>query len=406
MQGAEFPPKGEQYCGDAVIPRDGTAVHTTEGKKMDVEEIIGFDALFDSMIKCLKGVTWKDTPALFMHYWAREIRKLEKELHDGTYRERKGRYFTITEPTVRVIKSVAFRDRIYQRSLNDVAIYPAVTKSFIYDNHACQKGKGTRKARERMECFLHRFYRHHGADGYVLKCDIKGYYPNMRHDVAKEVLRKYLDAEVFKMAADILDNFPGEVGFNPGSQIVQIVGLAALNGMDHYIKEQLGIKYYQRTTDDFILICESKEKLEHCLECIKKILAAMHMELNPKKTKILKLKDGFKYLGFYYFLTDSGKVFISIDPKKVKHERRKLRRMAALVKKGEKSKEKVDEHYESWKVHASYGNSYKLIKRMDEFYESLWKEDDNADQETKRNSKGNPGAGTDGGEDGAAGSSS
>ena len=341
---------------------------------MDVEEIIGFEALYESMTKCVKNVLWKDSVAYFYHNWATEILKLERELHNGTYKERKAKFFTITEPKVREIMSIAFRDRVYQRSLNDVAIYPAVTKTFIYDNHACQKGKGTHKARERMECFLHRFYRHHGANGYVLKCDVKGYYPNMRHDVAKSVLRKYLDDDVYQMATEILDNFPGEVGFNPGSQIIQIVGIAALNEMDHFIKERLGIKYYQRTMDDFILISESKEKLEYCLECIREILAKMDMQLNQDKTKIYTLKEGFKYLGFYYRLTDTGKVVITMDPKKVKHERKKLRRMVGLVKKGKKTKERVDEHFESWKVHASYGNAYKMLQNMNEFYKNLWEE--------------------------------
>ena len=326
---------------------------------MDVEEIIGFEALYESMTKCVKNVLWKDSVAYFYHNWATEILKLERELNNGTYKERKAKFFTITEPKVREIMSIAFRDRVYQRSLNDVAIYPAVAKTFIYDNHACQKGKGTQKARKRMECFLHRFYRHHGSDGYVLKCDIKGYYPNMRHGVAKSVLRKYLDDDVYRMAAEILDNFPGEVGFNPGSQIIQIVGIAALNEMDHFIKERLGIKYYQRTMDDFILISESKEKLEYCLECIREILAKMDMQLNQDKTKIYTLKEGFKYLGFYYRLTDTGKVIITMDPKKVKHERKKLRRMVGLVKKGKKTRKRVDEHFEN------------------EFYKNLWEECEN-----------------------------
>ena len=343
---------------------------------MDIEEIIGFDALYNSMNKCVKGVLWKDGTAAFYHNWIREILRLEKQLKTGTYRERPAKFFTITEPKTREIMSIVFRDRVYQRSLNDVAIYPATTRSFIYDNHACQKGKGTDKARNRLKCHLQRYYRKHGADGYVLQCDVKGYYPNMRHDVAKRVLRKYLDDTSYKMAADILDNFPGEVGFNPGSQIVQIVGITALNEMDHYIKEVLRIAYYIRYMDDFILISESREELENALECIKEILAEMKMELNETKTRIYRLKDGIPFLGFIFRLTSTGKVVVNIKPEKVKHEKLKLRRMAALVHKGEKSREKVDEHFESWKKSASYGNNYKMLRRMDAFYQGLWREQD------------------------------
>ena len=375
-QGAECLPKGEQCCGDAVSPTDGTATHATGEDEMDIEEIISFEALYNSMNKCVKGVLWKDGVASFYHNWIRELLRLEKELHTGTYRERKPIFFTLTEPKVREIMSIAFRDRIFQRSLNDVAIYPATTRTFIYDNFACQQGKGTEKAKERLKEFLRRFYRKHGTEGYVLQCDIKGYYPNMRHDVAKEILRKYLDDEVYQLAAEILDNFPGEVGFNPGSQIIQIVGITALNEMDHFIKERLRIKYYIRYMDDFLLISNDKKQLEHSLECIKEILANMDMELNLKKTSIYPITKGIKFLGFYFKLKDTGKVVVSIDPKKVKHERRKLRRMANLVKKGLKSREKVDEHFESWKVHASYGDSYKMIQNMNSFYDSLWRDND------------------------------
>ena len=372
---------------------------------MDIEEIIGFDALYNSMNKCVKGVLWKDGTAAFYHNWIREILRLEKQLKTGTYRERPAKFFTITEPKTREIMSIAFRDRVYQRSLNDVAIYPATTRTFIYDNHACQKGKGTDKARNRLKCHLQRYYRKHGADGYVLQCDIKGYYPNMRHDVAKRVLRKYLDDGPYQMAADILDNFPDDVGFNPGSQIVQIVGITALNDMDHYIKEVLRIAFYIRYMDDFILISDSLEELEKALECIKSILKDMEMELNETKTRIYKLSEGIPFLGFIFRLTDTGKVVVNIKPEKVKHERRKLRRMVELVRKGEKAREKVDEHFESWKRSASYGDNFNMLQRMDTYYRSLWEAYDNEIQKTDLDHRGGKETGEQCGEDRAAGGS-
>jgi hypothetical protein len=148
--------------------------------------------------------------------------------------------------------------------------------------------------------------------------------------------------------------------------------------------------------DDFILICESREHLEYCLECIQNILAGMHMELSPTKTKIYTLKEGFKFLGFNFRLTDTGKVVITIDPKKVKNEKRKLVRMAGLVRKGRKTREQVDEHFESWKVDASYGDSYTLIDHMNEFYKNLWEDEDDVIQEIKDNGSGSPREGTDG----------
>ena len=211
----------------------------------------------------------------------------------------------------------------------------------------------------------------------------------MTHDVAKATLRKYLPDESYQMAARILDNFPGEVGFNPGSQIVQIVGITALNDLDHYIKERLLMENYERYMDDSVMIHHEREKLETCLEAIEGKLAEKDMKLNKKKTKIYSLRKGILFLGFWFYLTDTGKVMVHIDPRKVKHERRKLRRMVGLAKKGEKTREQIDEHFDSWMRHASYGDSYNFQKNMREFYRSLWEDNDNDGiQETQRNGRG------------------
>lgn len=153
-----------------------------------MEDIIGFESLAKSSQKCAANTSWKDSVAHFKLNWIRECRKLERELNNGTYRERKRRCFTVTSPKRREIVSMAYRDRVYQRSLNDVALYPIVSKSLIYDNHACQNGKGTLKAKERFRCMLQRHYRKHKLTGYVLRCDIKGYYPNMSHQKARDWL--------------------------------------------------------------------------------------------------------------------------------------------------------------------------------------------------------------------------
>ena len=393
MQGAESPATTVVNNRTAMRSACGLVPLSTprqrRGDGIDTEEIIGYEALYNSMMKCKKGVMWKDSTAFFVHNWMREIGKLERQLHDDTYQERPPKFFKVMEPKEREIMSIAFRDRVYQRSLNDVEIYPRCIRSFIYDNHACQTGKGPDLARKRLKCFLQRYYRKHGADGWVLQCDIKGYYPNMTHDVAKATLRKYLPDESYQMAARILDNFPGEVGFNPGSQIVQIVGITALNDLDHYIKERLLMEIYERYMDDSVMIHHEREKLETCLEVIEGKLAEKDMKLNKKKTRIYSLRKGILFLGFWFYLTDTGKVMVHIDPKKVKHERRKLRRMAGLVKKGEKTREQVDEHFDSWMRHASYGDSYNFQKNMREFYRSLWEDNDNDRiQETQRNDRG------------------
>lgn len=341
---------------------------------MKIEEVISFEALYESMHKCKKNVLWKDSTASFYLNGIEQTLRLEKELKNNTYKARPPKKFEITHPKRREAVSIAFRDRVYQRSLNDNILYPTMTKSFIYANMACQKGKGTDKARDLLDKILKQYYRKFGLEGNALQCDIKGYYLNMQHWVVEGNFEKRLQEDACERAIGILKGqYEGTKGYNPGSQMVQIAGISVLDGMDHFIKERLHVKYYVRYMDDFILIGNTKEEMQHCKEEIEKYLKNIEFELNSKKTKIYEIKEGIKFLGFTHRLTNTGKVVRIIDPQNVKQERKKLRRMVGLVRKGRIKKEKVDKCFGSWKAHASKGNSTKLIRRMDEYYKELWK---------------------------------
>ena len=341
----------------------------------DFETVAGFEALSHSTLKCIKGVLWKDTPAEYFLNNIEENLRLERQLQNGSYKQRKPRKFKVYYPKERDIVSIHFRDRVFQRSLNDNILYPKISRSFIYDNMACQQGKGPDKARERLKCFLQRYYRKYGAEGYILKCDIKGYYPNMSHTVVKDCFHKVLDGWTYEQAVCILDKqYDQEIGYNPGSQMIQIAGIGILNAVDHYIKEELGIKFYIRYMDDFILIHHDREYLLECQAKLALMLRQLECKFNVQKTGIIPLSDGITFLGFDYKLTKTGKVVMTLNSDNIRHERRKLKKLVHLAKKGERTKAKVDQCYESWKNHASKGNTYQLLKRMDKYYEELWKE--------------------------------
>ena len=124
--------------------------------------------------------------------------------------------------------------------------------------------------------------------------------------------------------------------------------------------------------DDFILLHPDKEYLEQCLAEIRVLLERQKMQLNDSKTKINKIARPIYHLGFMYRLTKTGKVVVFVDPKKIKHERKKILRMVALVKKGKLTKRDVDRHFKAYKASARYGSSHNLIYRLNRWYESLW----------------------------------
>lgn len=338
-----------------------------------LDAVIGFDPLYESMQKCRKGVIWKDSVASYSLNGIERTMKLSEQLHDGTYKAKPPVHFQITSPKPREIASITFRDRVFQRSLNDNAVYPTMSKSFIYDNFACQKGKGTDAARNRLKEFLQNYYRKHGHDGYVAQFDIHGYYPNMSHEVTENLFKEALTDDICNLVLRILrEQYGGDKGYNPGSQLIQIAGISILDKFDHFVKEQLHAKFYIRYMDDFMIISHDYAYLEQCMIAVEQYLNNLSFELNPKKTRIYPLKEGIEFLGFYYKLTETGKVIKTVRTENVKRERKKLRRLVAKSQRGGLPREKVDESYAAWRNHASKGNSYRLLQRMDAYYQSLW----------------------------------
>lgn len=343
------------------------------GVNINIDEITDFEHLYESMMKCRRGVGWKDSVMSFTLHGIERTLQLEQEIHDGTYKPRPTKAFKVTNPKPRDIISIPFRDRVYQRSLNDNALYPIMTNSFIYDNWACQKGKGTLKCKERLKEFLRKYYREHGPDGFVAQCDIHGYYKNMDHEETESMFQKKSPEDIADATTAVLRHqYSESEGYNPGSQMIQIAGISFLDPLDHYIKEELHIKYYLRYMDDFILIHEDEEYLRECVEKIRAKLAELKLELNEKKTKVFPLSDGILFLGFRFTLTKTGKVVVLIDPDKVKAARKKYLRLVRKSQKGLIPRKSVDESYRCWREHASYGNSYTLIRRMDAYYKALW----------------------------------
>lgn len=342
--------------------------------------VCDFDNLHKAMLKCKRGVMWKDSVARYSNNGLISTLKLKNCLDEETYEISNYYQFTIFEPKKREIVSTKFKDRVFQRSLCDNYLYDAVTKTFIYDNGACQVNRGTDFSRRRLKTHLQKYYRKYGNEGYVLKLDFKNYFGSTPHETVKKELKKVVDDRwAYDHVCKIVDSYDDDgraIGLGLGSQITQLVQLLVLSGVDHHIKEKLRVRYYVRYMDDLILINNNKDFLKVCLEDIDNMAKNLGLTLNQKKTKIFKLSQGINFLGFKFRISDTGAVYMAISKENINKRKRKLRKHRNLVLSGKMSKEKADACFESWKAHARNGNSHKLIEHMDKFYNNLWRCDD------------------------------
>ena len=342
------------------------------GKSFD--KAISFRELYKGLKKSCNNVRWKDSVISYEWNALKNTYTLRQELLDGQYEIRGYQRFTIREPKEREIVATRIRDRHFQRSLCDNALYAQITRSFIRDNCACQRGRGVDDALNRMDAHLHRYYRKHGCEGWVIKCDIRHYFAETRHDVAKAALRKRVtDDAAYEYAAQIVDSFGGDKGIGLGSQVSQLVELAVLDDFDHWVKERLRIKHYVRYMDDFILIHEDRAVLDDALRQIAAKLGEIGLVLNAK-THCHPLKQGIVFLKWHFYLTDTGKVIRKISKRSIQKEKRRLKAIAEKVKEGLAAEEDLSTSFQSWAAHAKRGNARRVINKMDGLYNGLLKE--------------------------------
>ena len=325
-----------------------------------------FNTLFDSMLKRKAGVMWKPQVKAWVLNGAVNTHKLTSSITDSSYSSRVPLSIQIYYPKKRVVKAIPFRDRIWQGYLNDHYVYPYMTRSFIWANMASQVGKGTDKARELLEKYLWKFYCHHGREGYVLQIDVRHYYQTIPHNLALELFKRKLPPRLYSAVKEVLDvQYPDS--FYAGSQMVQILGISYLNELDRFIKENLHVKFYIRYQDDFLLISDSEEFLLSALASIRQQLALLELSIHEKKTHILPLSSPFYFLGFYYQLEESGRIYKRVNPASVKHERYILRKcskrkpLPALLK-----------QLEPYLSHIRKGNDRNLEKRLITYTRSLY----------------------------------
>ena len=342
------------------------------------KELCDPNVLMDAAKECIKGVMWKYSTQAYYLDRIERIRITKGRLESGDRMSDGFVQFTVCERgKPREIRSIHINERVVHRALNDVVLVPTLRPKLIYDNAASLKDRGTHFALKRLKVHLWKYYRAHGSnDGYILVCDLHSYFDSVNHDI---VFREYLkifgyDPDIMDLIMDFIDAF-GVRSLGLGSQVSQMTAVFHPNPIDHCIKEQLKIKGYGRYMDDFYLIHESREYLVECLNRIRKMYADMGIELNEKKTRIVRLSEEFKFLKVKTHLTETGRVVMRPDRGTITRERRKLKALRRKLNEGTVTFADVKQAYNSWKGHIKHFDSYRTMRNMDKLFQELFSEE-------------------------------
>ncbi len=290
------------------------------------------------------------------------LSRLSASLRDHSYRLSGYYSFYVYDPKVRKIHALHYVDRVVQHCICDEILAPVLDKKLIYDNAACRIGKGTHFALGRVRVFLHDYYKHHGSDGYFLKCDIRKFFDSIDHAMLKEKLRKELeDPELLALLDHIVDSYetsPSK-GIPLGNQTSQWFAIFYLDGLDRLIKEKLRIRYYSRYMDDCVLIHNDKQYLSECLRTMKEYIEGIGLEFNTK-TQVYPIRNGVDYLGWHLHLTETGKIVQKLKRRTKRRYKQKLRSMQEAYRNGSMELENIKQVLSGYHAYLAYGHTYRL----------------------------------------------
>ena len=130
-----------------------------------------------------------------------------------------------------------------------------------------------------------------------------------------------------------------------------------------YAGKKMRMKHYARYMDDGIMVHESREYLKEVLAAMGKRAQELHLEFN-EKTQILPISEGVDFLGFRFYLTDTGKVIRRLRTSNKRRWKRRLKKYREGYRVGKKSFEEITRSVASYRGHLSHGHTWKLQKKV------------------------------------------
>jgi retron-type reverse transcriptase len=289
----------------------------------------------------------------------REIREFDKDriaklealrdmLVNKRYKTSEYQLFKIHEPKERDISKLPYYpDRIVHHAImNELEQY--FVACFTADSYSCIKGRGVHKALGALKKQL----KDAEHTQYCLKLDIRKFYPNVDHDILKQLLRrKFKDNDLFWLLDEIIDSAPG---LPIGNYLSQYFANFYLTGFDHWLKEEKRVKVYFRYKDDMVILHGDKAYLHQLLHEIREYLRCkLKLELKENYQVFPVDARGIDMLGYVVF------------HKHVRVRKRIKKNCARRIRRN-KSRMTIAS-YKGWFKH---GNCRHLTKKL--FGEKIW----------------------------------
>lgn len=349
------------------------------------KEVFSIDNLWASAHDVCKGSGWKTSIINFKTNMLQDVMNRYYQLMSGVHNFQGFVSFqTVEHGKLRQINAIKVQDRLEQKCLCKYFLIDVLSRSFIYDNGACLRGRGYHFQIKRMKKHLRDHYRKYGLEGGIYQFDFKGYFSSIPHEGIKQRLRgKIQDDRIYQLVCQLIDDFkglkqdsehnPASHGIGLGSEISQIIGLEYASPIDHFVKDQCGIHGYGRYNDDGYVISNDMDELRRIQAAIHELAEEIGIRINAKKDRITPFEHhSFTFLKIRFTLTESGHVVAKISRAAIRNVRRKMKKLKKMLNEDRIEFEDIVASYQSWRAYARGYDSNDTLYNMDAFFLRLF----------------------------------
>lgn len=224
--------------------------------------------------------------------------ELNRALICREYKTSRYTVFKIRDKKERTIYRLPYYpDRIVHHAIMN-KLEPIFISTFTADTYSCIKGRGISGAYNNLKQAL----KDTNNTVYCLKIDIRKFYPSINHEILKQLIRRKIkDADLLWLLDEIIDSADG---LPIGNYLSQYLANYYLSYFDHWIKEQLCVRYYFRYCDDIVVLGADKDYLHGILRKMKEYLFD-RLRLTVKDNyQVFPVKDrGIDFVGYVFYHT-------------------------------------------------------------------------------------------------------
>jgi len=263
------------------------------------ENICDIDNIKTAMLESSKGKRGQKRVKKVLDNMDFYAKKIQRMLQSKTYKPSSYDIKVIQDgankKTRTIFKPKYYPDQIIHWSLM-LQLEPIVMKGMYEYTCGSVPGRGTSFGQKTLRKWLDRDIKN---TKYCLKLDISKFYPSVKNELMKRAFRRKIkDRDCLWLIDTIIDSNPG---LPIGNYTSQWFSNFFLQGLDHFIKEKLRVKYYLRYVDDLVMLGPNKKKLHAARKEIDSFLTKLGLRLKGN-WQVFKVNcRDIDFLGFRFY---------------------------------------------------------------------------------------------------------